>query len=71
MKFGGENFFGWKRAMVMVLGAKFKLGFVDGIFLKSEVILSDYQRWIRADYMVICWIFEFMMTELSDVFVYI
>nr|GFA41845.1 hypothetical protein [Tanacetum cinerariifolium] len=37
---------------------------------KPGVIAGDYQRWIRCDYMVTCWILNFMIVELSESFLY-
>nr|GEU79068.1 hypothetical protein [Tanacetum cinerariifolium] len=52
----------------MALGAKLKLGFIDGSCVKPT---SDHdESWIRCDYMVTCWILNLMVTELSDAFLY-
>ncbi|GJR48344.1 retrovirus-related pol polyprotein from transposon TNT 1-94 [Tanacetum coccineum] len=68
--FNGTNFHGWNRNVRMALGAKLKLGFIDGSCLKPGVEDADLQRWIRCDYMVTCWILNSMVTELSDAFLY-
>nr|GFA25326.1 hypothetical protein [Tanacetum cinerariifolium] len=54
----------------MALGAKLKLGFIDGTCAKPAIIDVNYQRWIRCDYMVTCWVLNSMITELSDAFLY-
>nr|GEX38224.1 hypothetical protein [Tanacetum cinerariifolium] len=54
----------------MALGAKLKLGFIDGTSPKPAVIHNDYQRWVHCDYMVTCWILNSMVTELSESFLY-
>ncbi|GJX20171.1 pyridoxal 5'-phosphate synthase-like subunit PDX1.2 [Tanacetum coccineum] len=54
----------------MALGAKLKLGFIDGSCPKPGVEDADLQRWIRCDYMVTCWILNYMVTELSKAFLY-
>ncbi|GKB71281.1 pyridoxal 5'-phosphate synthase-like subunit PDX1.2 [Tanacetum coccineum] len=54
----------------MDLGAKLKLGFIDGSCVKPDVGDTELQRWIRCDYMVTCWILNLMVTELSDAFLY-
>nr|GEU79064.1 hypothetical protein [Tanacetum cinerariifolium] len=54
----------------MALGAKLKLGFIDGSCVKPASDHDDLQRWIRCDYMVTCWILNSMVTELSDAFLY-
>ncbi|GKB66416.1 hypothetical protein Tco_0927828 [Tanacetum coccineum] len=68
--FNRSNFLGWSRTIKMALGAKLKLGFIDGSSPKPTVIDNNYQRWIRCDYMVICWILNSMIAELSYSFLY-
>nr|GEX60030.1 retrovirus-related Pol polyprotein from transposon TNT 1-94 [Tanacetum cinerariifolium] len=53
--FNGGNFIGWSRSIKMALGAKLKLGFIDGTCAKPTVNDVNYQRWIRCDYMATCW----------------
>ncbi|GJZ01387.1 retrovirus-related pol polyprotein from transposon TNT 1-94 [Tanacetum coccineum] len=45
--FNGTNFHGWNRNVRMVLGAKLKLGFIDGSCPKPGAKNVDLQRWIR------------------------
>nr|GEU75894.1 hypothetical protein [Tanacetum cinerariifolium] len=66
--FNGSKFHGWNRNVRMALGARLKLGFIDGSCPKPSVEDVDLQRWIRCDYMVTCWIMNSIVTELSDVF---
>ncbi|PWA74191.1 hypothetical protein CTI12_AA255210 [Artemisia annua] len=54
----------------MALGAKLKLGFIDGSCAIPPVGSEELQRWIRCDYMVTCWILNSMVTEFSDAFLY-
>ncbi|GKC62254.1 retrovirus-related pol polyprotein from transposon TNT 1-94 [Tanacetum coccineum] len=68
--FKGSNFHGWNRNVRMELGAKLKLGFIDGSCPKPGIGDVELQRWIRCDYMVTCWILNSMVTELSDAFLY-
>ncbi|GJV28575.1 retrovirus-related pol polyprotein from transposon TNT 1-94 [Tanacetum coccineum] len=49
--FNGSNFHGWSRNVRMALGAKLKLGFIDGSCVKPDVGDVELQRWIRCDYM--------------------
>ncbi|GJX89087.1 retrovirus-related pol polyprotein from transposon TNT 1-94 [Tanacetum coccineum] len=49
--FNGSNFHGWSRNVRMALGAKLKLGFIDGSCVKPDVGDTELQRWIRCDYM--------------------
>ena len=50
--FNGLNFTSWSRSVTMALGAKLKLGFVNGMCTKPVDDDEALQRWIRADYMV-------------------
>nr|GEY66641.1 hypothetical protein [Tanacetum cinerariifolium] len=68
--FNGSNFLGWSRIIKMALGAKLKLGFIDGTLPIHAVIDDDYQRWIHCDYMVTCWILNSMIAKLSESFLY-
>ncbi|GJW51732.1 hypothetical protein Tco_0093083 [Tanacetum coccineum] len=68
--FNGSNFLSWSRTIKMTLGAMLKLGFIDGTSPKRAVIDGDYQRWIRCDYMVTCWILNSMIVKLSESFLY-
>ncbi|GJX43050.1 putative reverse transcriptase domain, ribonuclease H-like domain, aspartic peptidase domain protein [Tanacetum coccineum] len=68
--FNGTSFHGWSRNVKMALGAKLKLGFIDGSCNRPSVDNVDEQRWIRCDYMVTCWILNSMVAELSDAFLY-
>ncbi|VFQ77473.1 unnamed protein product [Cuscuta campestris] len=70
-KFTGNNFFAWKKTITMALGAKSKLGFIDGTCKKPAITDPNYQRWIRTDYMVTCWILNSMSSDLSDSFLYV
>ncbi|PWA57357.1 hypothetical protein CTI12_AA409170 [Artemisia annua] len=68
--FTGANFLGWNRTVKIALGAKLKLGFIDGSSPKPALIDPNYQRWVRCDYMVTCWILNSMVSELSESFLY-
>ncbi|GJX73057.1 leucine-rich repeat receptor-like serine/threonine/tyrosine-protein kinase SOBIR1 [Tanacetum coccineum] len=68
--FNGTNFHGWSRNVKMDLGAKLKLGFIDGSCNRPCVDSVDEQRWIRCDYMVTCWILNYVVVELSNAFLY-
>nr|GEY32292.1 sulfotransferase 16 [Tanacetum cinerariifolium] len=41
--FNGSNFHGWSRNVKMDLGAKLKLGFIDGSFTKTELMMYMYK----------------------------
>ncbi|XP_071714238.1 uncharacterized protein [Rutidosis leptorrhynchoides] len=68
--FNGSNFLEWSRTVKMAIGAKLKLGYIDGSLVKPAVTDDDYQKWTRCDYMVKCWILNSMISELSESFLY-
>ncbi|KDO46179.1 hypothetical protein CISIN_1g047947mg, partial [Citrus sinensis] len=54
----GDNYFGWKRAMVQALNSKNKLGFVNGSIKvpSEETDPEGYAIWSRCNDMVHSWI---------------
>ncbi|GKC80234.1 hypothetical protein Tco_1131008 [Tanacetum coccineum] len=68
--FNGSNFLGCSRTVKMALGAKLKLGFINGTCVRPVDDAEDLQRWIRCEYMVTCWLLNSMTAELSEVFLY-
>ena len=69
--FNRVNFHSWSRTIKMALGAKLKLGFIDGTCMKPHVTDVKHQRWVRCNYMVTCSILNSMIAELSDAFLYV
>ena len=69
--FNGVNFHIWSRTNKMALGAKLKLGFIDGTCMKPPVTDVKLLRWVRCNYMVTCLILNSMIAELSDAFLYV
>nr|GEV29291.1 reverse transcriptase, RNA-dependent DNA polymerase [Tanacetum cinerariifolium] len=58
--FNGSSFLGWSRTIKMALGAKLKLGFINGTYVNPISEGKNLQRWIRCNYMVTCWILNSM-----------
>ena len=58
--FNGTNFLGWSRQIKVALGAKNKLGFLDGSCHKPDPSSHDLQRWTRCDYLITCWVLNSM-----------
>ena len=54
----------------MTLGAKNKLGFIDGSLFKLAADSSDSKKWIRNDYMVMSWLTFSMEHVISDSFIF-
>lgn len=68
--FDGGNFIAWSRQITMVLGAKLKLGFIDGTLPRIDEGSTDFAQWEQCDRMVACWILNSMVSELSNSFIY-
>lgn len=50
----------------MALGAKNKLGFIDGTLKKPPEGSEDLSKWMRNDYMVRCWFFASVSPDIAD-----
>lgn len=68
--FNGSNFPSWNRQVKMALGAKMKLGFINGMCPRPLETHDDYQRWIKADFMVMSWIINSMVADIAEGFIY-
>lgn len=62
----GAKYLAWSRPMCIALGAKKKLGFVNGKFVKPEENDEDFEDWQDADSMVQAWILSSIEKEMSD-----
>lgn len=54
--FDGDGFSAWKRAMILALSSKNKLGFIDGSCVRPPATSPQLRAWDRANDMVISWI---------------
>ncbi|XP_074304290.1 uncharacterized protein LOC141638672 [Silene latifolia] len=64
--FNGNNFLHWSRGVRLALGAKVKLGFINGTCKKppeSETVKSEL--WMRCDYMIRCWLLHSMTARIA------
>ncbi|KAL0393287.1 UNVERIFIED_CONTAM: hypothetical protein Sradi_2551500 [Sesamum radiatum] len=52
----GRNFLSWSRSIKIVLGAKMKLGLINGKIPKPAEDDEELEQWIRADCMVTSWL---------------
>ena len=66
----GTNFRSWSRAIRIALGAKMKLGFVEGTTSAPSKDSEGYEQWKRCDFMVTSWILNSVSKELVDGFIY-
>lgn len=56
VKFNGNGFNNWKRSMLLVLSAKNKIGFVNGVIPKPDLTTAEFVYWSRCNDLVISWI---------------
>lgn len=56
--------------MKIVLGAKVKLGFINGKIKKPDESSPDYEQWNRADCMVTSWILNSISKEIVEASLY-
>lgn len=68
--FDGNGYGSWRRAMVIALSAKNKLGFVNGECEIPDSNSSDLQNWERCNNMVISWLLNSLVKELAESVVY-
>lgn len=68
--FSGNNYLTWSISIQISLGAKDKLGFIDGSVEKPKEGTTEFLKWRKADYMVRSWILGSLTKELAGSFVY-
>ncbi|CAA0817942.1 Unknown protein, partial [Striga hermonthica] len=66
----GNNFLSWKRSMMIALGAKTKLGFINGEVTKPSPNDSNFVAWRKVDWMVFSWILNSVSKDIADSFLY-
>ncbi|KAL0387931.1 UNVERIFIED_CONTAM: Retrovirus-related Pol polyprotein from transposon RE1 [Sesamum radiatum] len=66
----GTNFLPWTRAVYVSLGAKLKLGFIDGSFPQPAPGSVTFGRWRRVDLMITSWIWNSISKEIVKSFMY-
>ncbi|RVW95625.1 Retrovirus-related Pol polyprotein from transposon TNT 1-94 [Vitis vinifera] len=68
----GDNYSAWKRAMILALNSKNKLGFVNGSIKapSEEIDPEGYATWSRCNDMVHSWIVNTLNPEIADNVIY-
>ncbi|KAK4404009.1 Retrovirus-related Pol polyprotein from transposon RE2 [Sesamum angolense] len=61
----GNNYFSWVRAIKFALGAKQKLGFIDGSCHKPTNDKNEIEQWQRTDCMVVSWILNSISKDIA------
>lgn len=63
--FDGNNFLNWSRNVKRALGAKNKLGFIEGFTKRPDTSDHMFHQWQCCDYMVIGWILNSLKPKIS------
>lgn len=66
----GNNYHFWSRFMTLALGAKGKLGFVNGEIEAPDEHSPNYRKWKQTDCMVFCWILNSLSKQIMEASVY-
>jgi len=71
LKLTGLNFQKWSRSVKIALRTKGKLGFLDGSCAKPGQSSIKLDQWMKCDSMVVSWLLNSMVPELSEAFLYV
>lgn len=63
---GHDNYAPWSRSMQIALNARNKFGIVSGSFEKPALTSPLYSQWERVNDLVITWILNSVVDEISD-----
>ncbi|KAL0313449.1 UNVERIFIED_CONTAM: hypothetical protein Sradi_5744200, partial [Sesamum radiatum] len=67
----GTNFLSWSNSIRIALGAKMKLGFINGKNPRPSETAEEYEQWIRADCLFLSWLLNSMSKDTVESFLYI
>ncbi|XP_055814382.1 uncharacterized protein LOC129884029 [Solanum dulcamara] len=68
--FDGRSYGGWRRAVIIALSAKNKLGFIDGSLTVPAVDLMLQKAWERCNNMVLSWLLNSLSKEIAESVLY-
>lgn len=66
----GKNFLAWSRSVRIALGAKMKLGFIDGTIETPAKNSPQFVKWNRVNCMITLWILNSISKDIVDAFLY-
>ncbi|KAL0462469.1 UNVERIFIED_CONTAM: hypothetical protein Slati_0134500 [Sesamum latifolium] len=67
----GTNFLSWSMSIRIALGAKMKLGFINGKSPRPSETSKKYEQWNMADCLVLSWLLNSMLKDIVESFLYI
>ncbi|XP_019264502.1 PREDICTED: uncharacterized protein LOC109242125 [Nicotiana attenuata] len=68
--FDGRGYGGWRRAVVIALSAKNKLGFIDGTLVVPDADSGLQRAWARCNDMVLSWLLNSLSKEIAESVLY-
>ncbi|XP_075086083.1 uncharacterized protein LOC142168823 [Nicotiana tabacum] len=68
--FDGRAYGGWRRAIVIALSAKNKLGFIDGTLALPDADYGLQRAWSRCNDMVLSWLLNSVSKEIAESVLY-
>ncbi|XP_075108915.1 uncharacterized protein LOC142180748 [Nicotiana tabacum] len=68
--FDGRSYGGWRRAVLIALSSKNKLGFIDGTISVPAVSTTSPKLWSRCNDMVISWLLNSLSKEIAESVLY-
>ncbi|XP_074271748.1 uncharacterized protein LOC141595682 [Silene latifolia] len=63
---GTKNYAEWSKGFRVALGAKRKLGFIDGTLKQKPADPKEWDDWTAINYTIIAWIFNTIETDLRS-----
>ncbi|KAL2230673.1 uncharacterized protein LOC110013306 [Sesamum indicum] len=66
----GNNYLSWARSIEIALGARQKLGYIDGTCEKPTEGKEAMEQWRKNDYMVVSWILNSISKGIAEAFLY-
>ena len=66
----GNNYLSWNHSMKIALGAKVKLGFINGKCKMLDEDSLDFEQWNKVDCRVISWILNSISKEIIEDFLH-
>ncbi|XP_009771819.1 uncharacterized protein LOC107779476 [Nicotiana tabacum] len=68
--FDGKSYEGWRRATVIALSAKNKLGFIDGSLAVPAADSGLQKHWARCNDMVLSWLLDSLSKKIAESVLY-
>ncbi|EEF29619.1 conserved hypothetical protein [Ricinus communis] len=65
-----NNYIPWSRSVKLALGAKDKLGYINGEIAKPASTAKKYKMWKKTDCLVAAWILSSILKEHAEGFIY-